>query len=207
MRVLTVIGAIPGGALKSLLGSTEADVYSLSLNIQGNAGEGGDGIDDKQCAEFVGYFAIVLDPLNDAGGGFAVREADKFDFPALAGAKNVRRIDGATVGRLHACHLGGYALGDDGHALGKRAVHAHDALVACFQRVHDSGFDPSGARSGNRKGDAIPAAKDLAQKHLNIVHHACEPRVHMADKRRSHRAVHARIHTGGAGRKHQSLGR
>ena len=96
-----------GRGAEGLLGSAEADVYSLSVNIQGNAGEGGDGIDDEQCAEFVGYFAIVLDALNDAGGGFAVGEADKFDFPALASAKNVRRIDGATVGRLHAVTLAG----------------------------------------------------------------------------------------------------
>src|SRR6185437_10983029 len=196
-----------GRGAERLLGSTKADVDSLCLNIQGNASEGGDGIDHEQCAEFVGYFAVILNALDDARGGFSVREANEFNFPALAGAKNVRRIDGAAIRRLDANHLGGYTLRDDGHSLGKSAIHTHDALVARLQRVHDSRFDPAGTRSGNRKGDAIVRAKDLTQKRLNIVHHARKPRVHMANERRSHRTVNARIHTGRAGRKHQSVGR
>ncbi len=89
--MLTVIGAIPGGALRAFcVPLKQMSIRCLSTSKGTPARVATD--DHEQCAELVGYFAIVVNALNDAGGGLAVREADELD-SYLAGAKNVRRID------------------------------------------------------------------------------------------------------------------
>src|SRR3984957_12588038 len=99
------------------LRAAETNVDFLFFNVGRKAGQSSDGIDDEKGAEFVGDFAVVIRILDHAAGGFAVSEADEFNFFALARAADVFGIDGSAVGRFDANHFrGGGAVGDHRHA-------------------------------------------------------------------------------------------
>ena len=192
---------------EGFLRAAEADVDALAVDIERNSAETGDGVDHQQSAKFIGNFAVGIEALQDARGSLAMREADKFDFPALARAQDILRIDGAAVRNFDADHLGRQALGNEGHALGKSSVGANDALVIRFEHVRNGRFDTARTRCGERESDAVAGLKNAAQQGLDIVHHLGEPRVHVADDGRSHGAVDAGIDAGGPRRQEYPLRR
>ena len=192
---------------ESFLRAAETNVDFLFFDVEWNACQSSDGIDDEKGAEFVGDFAVVVQVLDHAAGGFAVSEADEFNFFALAGAADVFGIDGSAVGRFDANHFrAGGAVGDHRHAFGEPAIGADDTFVAGLKDVHDRGFDAAGAGRGNGIGDAILGLEDAAQHDLHVAHHFGEPRIHVADQRSGQGAVDARVHVGGAGSEHQARG-
>src|SRR5271156_6687625 len=189
------------------LRSAETNVDILLFDVERHAGQGGDSVDDEESTEFVGDFAVVVEILDHAAGGFAMGEADEFDFFAFAGAADVFGIDGAAVGRFDANHFGARgAIGNHRHAFGKPAVGADDAFVAGFENIHNRGFDAAGAGRGNGIGDAILGLEDAAEHDLHVAHHSGEPGIHVADERSGQGAVDARVHVGGAGGQHQPRG-
>src|ERR1700723_806777 len=192
---------------KRFLRAAETNIDFLLVDVERNTSQSCDRVNDQQGAEFVGYFAVIIQILHHAAGGFAVSEADEFNFFALARAADVFGIDGSAVGRFDANHFrAGGAFRDHRHAFGEPAIGADDTFVAGLEDVHDRGFDAARAGRGNGIGDAVLSLEDAAQHDLHVAHHFGEPRIHVADQRSGQGAVHARVHVGGAGSEHQARG-
>src|SRR5262249_55629248 len=137
------------------LRAAENDVEPFLINIQGNGGERGDGVHDKERAEFVRDFTEAGETGDDAGGSFALREANDFDFAAACGTAHVFWINRAAERRFHFCDLCLRATRDFVHALGKIAIDANYGFIARLERIHDGGFDAARTGGGHRHGDAV----------------------------------------------------
>ena len=133
-----------------------------------------------------------------------MRQTDNFDLLALGGAAHVFRINRLAVRGLDLDDFRRSTNADLIHALGKYAVHGHDALVAFFQRVQHRRFDPAGARSRKWHGDPVFRLKNLTHQDLRLFHAALEPRIHVPYEWSGHGAVHARIDRGGYRGQHQT---
>src|SRR5256885_11392537 len=192
---------------EGFLRAAEDYVEAFFVHVHRNGSERGDGVDDEERAEFVGDFAEAVEIGDDAGGRFAVREADDFDFLAGSGAANVIGIDGAAERRFNFGDVRLRARGDFKHTFGKVAVDADDGFVAGLERVDDGGFNAAGAGGGHGHRYAVLRLGNLAHELLRLGHAGFEERVEVADDGRGKGAVDARIDRGRAWGHHQAHGR
>src|SRR5579871_607576 len=191
---------------ESFLRAAENDVEALFVHVHRLGGKRSDRVHDEERAELVGDFAEPIEICDDAGGSFTVREANDFDFFAGSGAANVFRIDRTAERRFDFRDVRLRARSDFKHSVGKVAVDTNDGFVAGLERIYDRGFNPAGAGSGHRHGDAILRLENLAQERLRFVHAGLEERVEVANERRRQGSVDAGIDRGRAGRHQEAHG-
>jgi hypothetical protein len=92
-----------------------------------------------------------------------------------------------------------------GHALTKHPVDAHHHLVTGADQVHKAGFHPYRTRRGNREGQLVLRLEGVAQQALELIHHADEGRIQVADGGTGHGGQHPRRNIGRPG-PHQGAG-
>src|SRR5216683_3275312 len=141
--------------------------------------------------------AEFLDRLKRSGRGFSVNDCKQL---GLAGGFESRfealGLDDASPFCFHFMHSRAEPSGRVRKSLAKRANRPDDDVVAFFDQVDQRSFHPRRPGPGDGKGDFIGGLKDETEQLLDVVHHAYEGGVEMADYRREHRLHHAWMNTG-----------
>src|SRR5579863_6633466 len=134
-REFTVMGAIPGGALKAFCEPLKQMSTRSRSTFRGMP------------ASVATVSATSSAPSSSATFRYGPRcSTTPVDVPALARASHVFRVHRPAKRRRHADHLRRSALRDHGHPLRKHSVRADDALVAFFQHIEHSSLDPARTR-------------------------------------------------------------
>src|SRR5713226_8133827 len=106
------------------------------------------------------------------------------------------RLDDASPFGFHFMHSSAEPPGRVREPITKRANRPDYDVVAFFDQVDQCSFHPRRPGPGHGKGDFIGGLKDETEQLLDVVHHAYEGGVEMADHRREHCLHYAWMNTG-----------
>ena len=191
---------------EALLRARVGGVDAPLVDLDGNAAEGGDAVEEQQGAVLLAERGDGLDGLADAGGGLGVDDGDELGGGGAELALDRLGGDGGTPGGGDDGDLGAGAGGHLGDAVAEVAADADDGAVAGLEQVHDGGFHAAGAGAGGGEGDLVPGAEDLPHHLLAFIHDADELGVEVAEEGEAHRGQHARIGAAGPGAHEDALG-
>src|SRR6266852_3298261 len=173
-----------GRRADSLLRATEAGVDSPLIDLDGNASERRHRVHHHQRAVPMRHRAEFLDRLKGPGRGFSVNDGEPLGL-----------YDASPFGFdfVHSC---AEPPGRVREPIAKRANRPDYDVVAFFDQVDQRSFHPRRPGPGHGKSDFIGGLEDETEQLLDVVHHAHEGGVEMADYRREHRLHYAWMNTG-----------
>ena len=198
-------GREPGRHAETLLRARIHGVDAPAVDVDGDAAERRDGVDQQQR---VGLLELGerRDLVLDAGRRLGVHDREyarvRMCVPRV---KELVRIDRVTPGGLDAHDLGAAPARDLAHPLAEHAVDADDRGVARLEQVDEACLHPGRSGSADRQGERVARAEHRAQTVGDLVEHDEEVGIEMPEHRPLERLHHLRIRIRRPGPEQQSI--
>ena len=171
-------------ARETLLGAAVAGVDPPAVDLDLDAAQRGDRVDQQERPRAVDQLRDLFQRLVGAGRGLGVDDPHHLGAGMRGeGVAHRRRVDGPAPLDLDRVHPGAAAPGDVEHPAAEDPGDADDHLVAGLDQVGDRGLHAGAAGPRDRQGQTVLGAEDPAQHAAGRVHDPQVLRVEVTDRR------------------------
>ena len=195
-----------GRTAETFLRCAEGHVDSPAVDVERDAAQGGDAIDQKKGAVTVNDLGHPRKRLKRAGRCLGMDQSHQFDrFVLGEDGFDFGRSEHAAPGLFNPLHIGAVKLRHFAHPLAEITVAADHDRIARFDEIAEGGFHSGAARSRHRKGQRILGLKNGPEQGLLFVHQREPFRIEISYQCGAHRAQHTGVNGAGAGAEQQTL--
>ena len=199
-------GGKAGRATEAFLRCAVRYVDTPGVDVQRNAAQGGDAVDQKESAVPVNDVGHPLQGLERSGGRLPMDEGQDLDrFVFDKGGFDLRRGEYTAPGFFNSFHIGAVDLRHLAHPFAEIAVAADDDRIAGLHEIAEGGFHPGAAGTRHGKGHSVLRLKNRPEKDLLFVHQGEPLRIEVSDQFRTHRAQDTRMNGAGPGAEKETM--